>query len=271
MDPSTKQSSANVAAVLTWLVPGAGHLYLGRVGWAVIGFALIEGLYYAGLALSDGRAFEYLDPELRSMVAPALSPEAGNLGAFLYQMRTYGFGPGVMQPWPEGMRTGSSLCGIAGMLNVCWAALAHVHARAGRLAPAAALQPARDLFLSWLVPGLGQWLQGRKRRGLIVFALLVGLFALGTWLAEGSNLSRERHFYFWAGQFLLGAPALAAEALWGGMRVRHEIPYVDCGLVFGCVAGLLNVLAMIDTFGYAEAKVFGWPIKASRAVEGAPA
>ncbi|MCE9595432.1 MAG: hypothetical protein K8S98_14690 [Planctomycetes bacterium] len=267
MDSDNKQPSANVAAVLTWLVPGAGHLYLGRVVWAVLGFALIEGLFYLGLMLSDGRAFEYLDPELRSNFAPALSPEVGNLGAFLYQLDHYKFGPGVMRAWPEWMRVGSTLCAVAGILNVFWAALAHMHARSARLQPRAAVAPARDLFLTWLVPGAGHWAQGRKRRGVIVFVLLVGLFALGTWLAEGSNLSRERHFYFWAGQFLVGAPAIAAEAVWGAMRVRRDIPYVDCGLVFGCVAGMLNVLAMIDAFGYAEAKAFGWPTKSSETAE----
>jgi hypothetical protein len=260
-----------VAAVLTWLVPGAGHLYLGRFGWAVLGFALVEGLYYLGLVLAEGRAFEYLDPELRSKYAAVLSPEIGNLGGFLYQMSAYGFGPEVMQPWPPWIRVGSILCGVSGMLNVCLAALAHVHARSAAIAPGIALRPARDLCLTWLVPGLGQWVQGRRLRGAIVFVVLVGLFALGAWLAEGTNLSRERHFYFWAGQFVLGLPALAAEAVWGGLRVRHEIPYVDCGLVFGCVAGLLNVLAMIDAFGYAEAKAFGWPVKSSHAAEGAPA
>jgi hypothetical protein len=247
-------------------VPGAGHLYLGRIGFAVVGFVLIEGLFFLGLSLSDGRTFEYLDPELRSLFAPVLSPEAGNLGAFVYQLRTYGFGPGVMSEWPEWMRVGSILCAVAGMLNVCWAALAHVHARSSRLSSAVALAPARDLFLTWLVPGAGHWVQGRRMRGVIVFVLLVGLFALGTWLAEGSNLSRERHFYFWAGQFLIGAPALVAEGVWGAMRVRGEIAYVDCGLVFGCVAGMLNVLAMIDAFGYAEAKAFGWPTKTSSEV-----
>jgi hypothetical protein len=236
--------------------------------WAALGFVLIEGLYYLGLVLSEGRSFEYLDAELRSSFAPLLSPEAGNLGALIYQMKQYGFGPGVMQPWPKWIRLGSTLCAASGILNVCWAVLAHVHARAERLTPAVAVQPARDLFFTWLVPGLGHWLQGRKRRGALVFVLLVGLFVAGTLLAEGSNLSRERHFYYWAGQFLVGAPALAAEAVWGSMRVRHEITYVDCGLVFGCVAGLLNVLAMIDAFGYAEAKAFGWPVKTSVAVEG---
>jgi hypothetical protein len=103
-----------------------------------------------------------------------------------------------------------------------------------------------------VLPGLGHWLQGRRVRALLVFGLLVGLLAVGTWLAAGSNLSRERHFYYWAGQFLLGGPALLAEWSLGRPPVRGELPWVDVGLLYGCLAGLLNVLAMLDVYGVAE-------------------
>jgi hypothetical protein len=145
------------------------------------------------------------------------------------------------------------------VLNACLMVHAHLAARTADAPAAARSRPALAVFLAWLVPGLGHAFQGRRLRGACVFATLVGLFVLGTWLAEGSNLSRERHFYYWAGQFFLGLPALAAQALGGGMRIRHEIALVDAGLVFACVAGLLNVLAMIDVFDHGEARLRGWP------------
>jgi phosphoenolpyruvate synthase/pyruvate phosphate dikinase len=74
----------------------------------------------------------------------------------------------------------------------------------------------------------------------------------GTVLAEGSNLDRERHFYYWAGQFLVGGPALVAEFVHGHALVTRDIAYVDGGLGMTCVAGLLNVLAMIDVYSHAE-------------------
>ena len=43
------------------------------------------------------------------------------------------------------------------------------------------------------------------------------------------------------------------------MRITDAIPLVDAGLVFACVAGLLNVIAMIDVFDFEEARLFGWP------------
>ena len=57
---------------------------------------------------------------------------------------------------------------------------------------------------------------------MLIFFSLVGLFVLGTVLAEGSNLSRERHFYYWGGQFVIGAPAIVAEALLGRMAVPRS-------------------------------------------------
>ena len=258
-------ADATTVSLLTWVVPGAGHLMLGQGGLALVAFVVIEGLYWIGLQLSGGMTFDFLDPELRTTLAPALSPELGNLGGFVYQVRHFGYSV-VQRPWPEHIALGGTLTALSGVLNACLMVHAHVAARIADVPAAARSRPALAVFLAWLVPGLGHAFQGRLLRGACVFATLVGLFVLGTWLAEGSNLSRERHFYYWAGQFFLGAPALVAQALSGGMRIRHAIPLVDAGLVFACVAGLLNVLAMIDVFDHGEARLAGWPTRsASRA------
>jgi len=260
-----------VAALLSWLFPGAGHLYLGQLGTGLVCLVVVQGLYLLGMLLGEGMSFEYLDPELRSLLAPALSPEVGNLGAFLYQMQHYGYGPGLLRPFPEWLRLGSTLAALSGVLNIAVIAHAHWCARTS-VRPAAWTQSAPLAVLAtWALPGLGHWIQGRRRRGIAVFLMLVGLFVLGTILAEATNLSRERHFYYWSGQFLVGLPALLAELVWGGARVRGEIAYVEAGLVFGCIAGLLNSLAMIDVYGYAESKLLGLPLRASHApAEAAP-
>jgi hypothetical protein len=249
-------------------VPGAGHLYLGEVSLGLALFVVVEGLYFLGLRLAEGMTFEFLDPELRSVVAPVLSPEAGNLGGLLYQMRTYGFGTGHLRPWPEHIVLGSLLTASSGVLNAL--VMTHAHTLARGTTPGAAARPVLPCLLGWLLPGLGHWWQGRRLRGAIVFLLLVGLFALGTLLAEGSNLSRERHFYYWAGQFLVGLPAVGTELVAGGVRVGGDIPYVEAGLVFGCVAGLLNVIAVLDVYGYGEAKLLGLPLKSSEAPKTEP-
>ena len=50
-----RQTSAALAAFLSWLVPGAGHLYLRRRAKAVFFFVLITGAYLGGMALADCR------------------------------------------------------------------------------------------------------------------------------------------------------------------------------------------------------------------------
>lgn len=249
-----------VAALLTWFVPGAGHLYLGKLRTALIGFVLIQGLYLLGVILSKGMFLEYLPAEMRTRFAAVLTPEVGNLGALLLHQAKYGYGMNFPRPWPATMDLGTVLTAMAGLLNVLLASHAHFEARRADAQGAGIPAPALAATATFLVPGLGQILQGRRGRGLLVFGCLVGLFAIGCVLAEGANLDRERHFYYWAGQFLLGLPAVAAEFAHGHPMVTSDIAYADAGVVLGCVAGMLNVLAMLDAYGWSESKILGRPL-----------
>ncbi len=247
------RGDSTVAAVLTWILPGAGHLYLGMPIFGLCAFVLVQGLYWLGLRLSDGMLFEYLEPDLQSSFAGVLTPEVGNLGALVYHMKTFGYGIGHMRPWPDAMWLGCWLTACSGILNACLMVQAHSDARA----PKGAADPgfgriARSVLAAWAVPGLGHWLQGRKLRAVGFFLLLVGMLLLGTWLAAGSNLSRERHFYYWAGQFLAGIPGLGLEALFGHTPVTQERAYADAGLDLACLAGMLNVLALMDVYAFGE-------------------
>lgn len=250
--PPERRGDPNVAVLLTWFLPGAGHLYLGRTGLGLLAFVVVEGLYALGWLLSDGRTFEFLDPELRGPFSTVLTPEAGNLGAMVFHLKRSGFGALEPLPFPPLIVLASFLSALSGILNLFAAAHSHLEARTGPQPAPSGPHPGLMLAAAWLFPGLGHWLQGRRLRAAIVFGLLLGLFAVGTWLAAGTNLSRERHFYYWSGQFLLGGPAILFEALAGTSRVRGELPLVDVGLLYACMAGLLNVLAMLDVWGVAE-------------------
>jgi TM2 domain-containing membrane protein YozV len=255
---SARTRDPNLAVLLTWFVPGAGHLYIGRPLFALIAFAIVEGVYLLGVRLSNGMLFEYLEYDLRGLFAGALTPEVANGGALIWQIRRYGFGPGFPRPWPVHMELGVWLTAVSGILNMCLMVRAHVDARVEPARKPSGWSPAVLVFFAWLVPGLGHVLQGRKLRGVIVFVLLCGLLVLGTALSDGSNLDRERHFYYWAGQFLAGAPVMLLEAVFGQRSVQADITYVDAGLGFVCLAGLLNVLAMMDVFVLAESRYLGF-------------
>jgi len=247
---SERRGDPNVAVLLSWFLPGAGHLYLGLFAPGLVLLVGLEGLYALGWWLADGRTFEYLDPELQGAFATLLTPEAGNLGAMLAHLKLSGFGSSEPTPFASHALLGYLCTALSGTLNLFACAHAHVSARAARRP--GVMHPVVPLIAAWAVPGLGHWLQGRRLRAVIVFGMLVGLFVLGSWLADGTNLSRERHFYYWSGQFLLGLPALLAELLWGDVRMSSEIPRVDVGLLYASMAGLLNVLAWLDVFGVAE-------------------
>jgi hypothetical protein len=258
MPPRSKASGAKtgeplVAVLLTWVIPGAGHLYLGRARFALLAFAVVEGLYLIGLKLSGGLAFEFLQPDLRTALAPVLTPEAANLGALLWHRREYPFlPPGFIVPWPDLIKLGAWLTAVSGVLNAFLMVAAHVDARFPRAAKRPWRHPAFMVLVAWLVPGLAHWLQGRRGRAITIFVVLTGLFLVGTLLGQGSNLDRERHFYYWGGQILLGLPAFLTELVHAHAPVHGELPYADAALVFGCVAGLLNVLAMLDAYAFAE-------------------
>lgn len=246
------RGDANVAAVLTWVVPGAGHVYLGAPLFGIVAFLAVTGLYLLGIRLSEGMAFEFLQPDLRSSVAPVLTPEVGNLSAVVWHMRTYGFGPAFPRPWPAHIDLGTFLTAFSGMLNACLACKAHFDARVPKGMRSTAPSPGLLVLAAWVVPGLGHWLQGRRLRAVLVFVVVAGFVLLGTALAQGANLDRERHFYYWSGQFLAGAPAWILEAIHGHALVRGELRYGDAGLAFAAVGGLLNILAWLDVYGVAE-------------------
>lgn len=247
----------NVAILLSWFLPGAGHVYLGRTGLGLALLVLLEGLYALGWWLADGRTFEFLDPELQGPMATLLTPEAGNLGAMIWHLRTSGFGLDEVLPLPRWIALGSLLTAASGLANLLVCAHAQLLARTRPSSARQGKAPILLLGAGLLFPGAGHWLQGRKRRGVIVAALLLGLFLGGTLLAEGSNLSRERHFYYWSGQFLLGLPAVLTELASGRPPVTGEIRFVDVGLLYACMAGLLNVLVLLDLQGVSESRWLG--------------
>lgn len=104
--------------------------------------------------------------------------------------------------------------------------------------------------LSWLVPGAGHLVQGRRQKGLIFLVALPVMFALGLWL-EG------RLFPFQFSEPLVGLAAVAnlgmggvyfaASALQMGQGVVTATSY-EYGNAFLIVAGLLNTLVVIDAY-----------------------
>ena len=105
----------------------------------------------------------------------------------------------------------------------------------------------------WLVPGLGHFMLGRRGRGLIFFAVVMALFLLGLyWGGELFELDQSDFLTLLAGlaELGVGLPYFVADLLGRGGGTVTSVTY-EYGYTFLIVAGLLNMLIVLDVFDIA--------------------
>jgi hypothetical protein len=109
---------------------------------------------------------------------------------------------------------------------------------------------------AWAVPGAGHLWLGRRQKGIIFLIALILMFLSGLWL-EG------RLFPFEPSQPLvalaafadvgIGIPFFVAKAMHAGAGRVVAITY-EYGNAFMMVAGLLNMLVVLDAFDIAQGR-----------------
>ncbi len=109
--------------------------------------------------------------------------------------------------------------------------------------------------LSWLVPGAGYFLLGYYWRAVILGTLLLGLFWTGECLIGGfMAVTYAVHPVFFCLQAGNGLSTFIANGLWGAPVVNAENlghiqtnvpPYLNLGLLFCVVSGMLNILLVL--------------------------
>lgn len=111
-------------------------------------------------------------------------------------------------------------------------------------------------ILSWLVPGAGHLLQGRRDKGLVFLVLLPLMFGIGLWL-QGRLFPLE-----WSDPLVflgaiadrgIGLPYLIAAAADAGAGTVTAASY-EYGNTFLMTAGLLNFLVVLDAFDIAKGR-----------------
>ena len=121
-------------------------------------------------------------------------------------------------------------------------------------------------LLAWLVPGLGHWYLGERARGVIFFAFTTATFWTG--VAVGgvkSTMNYAENGAWFAAQLCMGVEAVAA---WGASHYiqRHtpadELPKISAywpsdniAVIYTGIAGLLNLLIIIDTLAHADVRL----------------
>jgi hypothetical protein len=129
-----------------------------------------------------------------------------------------------------------------------------------RAAAADRAQPTATVYLicaaAWLVPGAGHLWLGRRQKGLVFLVALTLMFAFGLWL-EGRlfpfEITQPLVVLMAIADLGLGAPYLVAKALGAGAGRVVAITY-EYGNTFIIVAGLLNMLVVLDAFDIAKGR-----------------
>jgi len=118
-------------------------------------------------------------------------------------------------------------------------------------------------FLSWLVPGLGHIYLGHRMRGLIFLIVITATFWTGVAVGsvQATVAPQSRKLWFIA-QLCSGGNTLAALGLHHLVDPKSArssqqavTPYwasADVGVHYTGVAGLLNLLVILDAIGRAE-------------------
>jgi len=254
------------AAILwTVLVPGLAHLRLGHLVRAALAFATSVGIFFAGWAIVGDRIwyFELFEP--MAFLKPVLDrlplqllPEAPNLGC-CFVLSLLREAPGTeqgMNDWLRMIRApvpyehiGLFLMGITGVINSLWAADAHWLAQER---PSRRPSPPFAAAVTWLLPGSGHVLAGQKSKGLLIGAAVIVMFALGLLLTNGHGVDRPLRSAWWIPQCLFGGGTAFATVVTAPLEEGAPGDWIDHGVAMCAVAGLMNLIAMVDAYTVAE-------------------
>lgn len=256
--PLRPTPSPQLAVFLGLIVPGGGHFYLGRSGRGTLWFVLATALTFAGWPLVGAAYLSANQIPLGSsgFALPTALPEVANFLETVFAAKW--MGPAIPDtPLRATAPLGFALTASGALLAVLGASDAHWLARTAaltaddrRLQPG--LEPAFAAVCAWLVPGLGHIVLGRRAKGALAGGVLLATFLLAVLASEGTVGQRERDQYFWSGEALLGIPFLASSLVNSTRRIRSDLPLAELGLLSATVAGLLNVLLILDAYATAE-------------------
>ncbi len=112
---------------------------------------------------------------------------------------------------------------------------------------------------AWLLPGLGHIVLGQRRRGIILGVTILTLWGVGLLIGGVSAIDHKQHQFWFFGQVMIG-PSLAVDTV--NQRIKpppsvygpeaspnYEPSYGkvnEQGLLYTALAGLLNLLAIMD-------------------------
>ena len=111
----------------------------------------------------------------------------------------------------------------------------------------------------WVVPGLGHFILGQRKRGIILAVAILSLWLLGLFIGGISVIDRNdrteganTRSWWYYGQALI-APSIAVEMFRNNLKENDPEAYepsfgrmAEQGTLYTALAGMLNLLAIID-------------------------
>ena len=103
-------------------------------------------------------------------------------------------------------------------------------------------------ILAWLIPGAGHWLLGLRSRAIIIFATICLTLICGVMLGSIEMIDPHGAKAWFCAQVQAGLPAIIATILQDPSVTISQVygRGVDIGQVYAGVAGLLNLLCILD-------------------------
>ena len=128
--------------------------------------------------------------------------------------------------------------------------------RATTIEGAQGTNPLVIALAAWLIPGAGHLWSGQRFKGLVFLVVLPAMFATGLAL-QGRLFPFELHQPLVAlaavADLGIGVPYFIAKAMGAGAGRVIAITY-EYGNAFVIVAGLLNMLVVLDAFDIAQGR-----------------
>ncbi len=112
--------------------------------------------------------------------------------------------------------------------------------------------PAVAAALAWAVPGAGHFYAGKRGKAALFFALISGTFFFGLLISGFKCVSYTQQPYWFIGQVFAGIASLATafiDPARDSLEISEEL---DVGTLFTTVAGLLNLLVVLNAIAEAR-------------------
>jgi hypothetical protein len=110
--------------------------------------------------------------------------------------------------------------------------------------------PVAALVLGWIFPGAGHAYAGERGKAVLFGVLITGLLVAGFAMGRGTNLLPNE--WWFAPQLGAGGPAALLTPLSQYLAIRRPVdwasPVREIGTLYTAVAGLLNLLVMMDAY-----------------------